>query len=226
MQYWRQKSGWLLLIAIMPTYFLIGFICGYGYYYLPLYAYEILGVVYAIKLVANILRAVDCKVQKQWIKSVVLILVAILSYLLSFPFVSATVEINQPRENYAPLVVADIIAEYNQTAEAPATLFCYYMADWGFYNACGIVPNVKYYAINNFTREEFPAMYESFDEIISEQKCDFVLATLEMYETNELLSSHYAPYFETKEDSKINFKYWVDTCYFEAPLIILFRKTI
>ena len=225
-QYWRQKSGWLLLIAVVPTWFMIGFICGYGYYYLPLYAYEILGVVYAIKLVANILRAVDCKVQKQWIKSVVLILVAILSYLLSFPFVSATVEINQPRENYAPLVVADIIAEYNQTAEAPATLFCYYMADWGFYNACGIVPNVKYYAINNFTREEFPAMYESFDEIISEQKCDFVLATLEMYETNELLSSHYAPYFETKEDSKINFKYWVDTCYFEAPLIILFRKTI
>ena len=160
------------------------------------------------------------------LKSVVLILVAILSCLLSFPFVSTIVEINQPRENYAPLMFADIINEYNQTAETPATLFCYYMADFGFYNACGIVPNVKYYAINNFTRKEFPAMYESFDEIISEQKCDFILAALGMYETNELLSDHYVPYFETKEDSIINFKYWVDTCYFEAQLIILFRKTI
>ena len=221
-QYWRQKSGWLLLIAIIPTYFLIGFICGYFYYYLPLQAYAVLGLIYLVKFITNV---IDITIKKQWVNGLILTILTVISFCLALPFASNMVEINQPRESYAPLVVADIIAEHNQTAETPATLFCYYMGDGGFYNAAEIVPNVRYYSQHCFAPQEFPELFASYDVTIREQKCDFVICYVDEFKKNEeFLLTYYQFYFGSLEKSTLPFRFFDATSYGENEIVILFRR--
>ena len=195
-RYWHQKSGWLLLIASFFTWLLLGFFCGYQYYYLPLYAYAVLGIIYTIKIVIYFFKKIDIVISGRTIQLVTVLIVSVISFLMALPFVGNVVEINRPRKNYTPIVVADIIADYNKTAEQPATLFCYRMAACGFYNAAGIIPNVRYYAQSSFTIKKFPIMFEAFDQTIVEQKCDFVLTYRSQYEANQdWLLAYYHPYF-------------------------------
>ncbi|MBS7400900.1 MAG: hypothetical protein KIG16_00075 [Eubacteriales bacterium] len=224
--HWRQKSGWLLLIAVLPTWLLVGFICGYVYYYLPLYAYLTLGMVYVVKLIAQMLQKADIKIQRTRAKVIGLIVTMVLSCLTAIPFVENISEINRPREVYAPLQVADIIAEYNQTAAQPATLFCYRMGDGGFYNAAGIVPNVKYYAQSSFTETSFPEMFASFDQTIAEQRCDFVVTYRATFERNqEFLLTYYHPYFNNDLDaSSISYDFYEPGDYYYNTIVILYRN--
>ena len=224
-QYWRQKSGWLMLIAVIPTWIMIGFFCGYPYYYMPLYAYALLGVIYAIKAVTRVLCAVDVVIRRQWVRVTITSMVVVVSFLLALPFVYNIQEINQPRENYIALVVADIIKEYNQSSNRPATLFCYEMADCGFYNAIGLIPSMRYYAQNAFTEKNFPEMYVAFDETIRNQTCDFVVMYSCIYDENEaFLSTYYDFYFGTREDSTLPYVFFAESAYHENEIVILFRK--
>ncbi|MCM1404237.1 MAG: glycosyltransferase family 39 protein [Prevotella sp.] len=223
--HWRQKSGWLLLITVVITWVMIGFFCGYLYYYLPLFTYTILGAIYAVKVLTKVLYAVGVVVQRRRVKSLWLALVTVLSFLVMLPFVHNLAEINRPRSAYAPLVVADLIAEYNQTAAQSATLFCYQMSDCGFYNAAGIVPNVRFYAQNSFTREAFPVMFDDFDATIRNQLCDFVVTYLQTYQENEtLLSTYYHPYLGTLAESTLTFNFYDSVQYGKNQIVILLKK--
>ncbi len=226
-KYWRQKSGWLLLIAVLPTGILIGCFCGHWYYYIPMFAYAVLGIIFAIQLVSRLFQAVELKIQRRWISGLILVLVAVVSCLMALPAVRNTSEINRPREDYAPLVVADMLTEYNQTAEQPATLFCYRMYDWGFYNAASIVPTMRFYAENVFTKDAFPEMFDAFDTTIRQQTCDFVIVYYDVYLANEtFLATYYRPYLgTTPEESRLPFRHYDATGYDERAIIILFRKS-
>lgn len=222
---WQQKSGWLLLITVIATWSMIGFFCGYLYYYLPLYAYTVLGIIYALKAAVRILQNVEITIKRRWASILMVPLATAISFLVALPVVKNLSEINRPRSAYTPLVVADMLAEYNQTAAQPATLFCYRMADWGFYNAAGVVPTVRYYAENSFTRESFPEMFDAFDATIRDQLCDFVITYQNIYAENEaFLSTYYRPYFDTLEASTLYTCYYEPTGYRENKIIILFRK--
>ncbi len=226
-QFWHQKSGWLLLVPAIITTFLVGFFCGYTYYYLPLFAYALLGVVYVVKMIVGVLQKVDVVVCKHWKICLLLATLTVFSFMLSVPVVPYVVEMNQSRENYAPLVVADIISEYNQSTNKEATLFCYQMADCGFYNAAGIVPNVRFFAKNCFTEDSLPEMYQAFDRTISEQYCDFVVTYLDIFEKHkDLLLQYYDFYFETKELSTLPYIAFVEYGYLEMEIVILFRKNL
>ena len=224
-KHWRHKSGWLFLIAVLTTWGLVGFFVGYLYYYIPLFAYAIIGVVYLVKLVAHVLCAIEVTIHRYWVKIVNVLLVTLVSFLLSLPFVYNLQELKRGHDDYAPLVVADIIADYNATATEPATLFCYQMADCGFYATAGIVPNVYYYAKNSFTEKDLPQMFESFDETIRTQACDFVVTYRNVFEEHEtLLMSYYDFYYNTLESSTLPFVIYEPSGYKETQIVVLFRR--
>lgn len=222
---WRQKSGWLMLIAVIPTWLMVGFLCGYPYYYIPLFTYAVIGVIYSLKLVVYTLNAVELTAKRCAAKVVWVMVAFVLSFFSALPFVVNLKEINRPRENYAPLMVADIIHEYNQTAEQPATLFCYLMADCGFYNAAGVIPNVYYYAQNCFTKANFPEMFDAFETTITEQKCDFVVTYIDTYQRNRtLLDTYYQPYQGDLQNSILPFSAFEPGGYIRNQIVVLFRK--
>lgn len=223
---WRQKSGWLLLICALVTWFMVGFFCGYGYYYIPMYAYASLGAVYFVKLLADLVLKVDLQIKHRALKIIGVVAVVVACGLLSWPLSVSTVDINRSRENYAPLVVADLIQEYNQNATEPATLFCYQMADCGFYNAAGIVPNVRYFAECSFTEASFPEMFAAFDEAIRSQATDFVVTYRTVYDrSSEFLSQYYHPYLNHElEASTLPFDFLEADGYNHSRIVVLFRN--
>ena len=223
---WRKSSSWLLLVAIVVTWGMIGFFCGYFYYYLPMFTYAVLGVIYLIKVVTYMLHAIDLKIKRRGIKIAWVAAVVVASWIAALPFVPNLSEINCPRGKYAQCVVADIIAEYNQTATEPATLFCYRMADCGFYNAAGIIPNVYYYAENSFTKEKFPEMFQALDKTISDQTCDFVVTYRNIYEQNcDFINAYYHPYFDNDlERSTFEFTFYEPGDYGHTSIVLLYRN--
>ena len=222
---WRQKSGWLFLIAVLSTWFLIGFFVGYLYYYIPLFAYAIIGAIYMVKVLANVVQTVEISVRRVWVKITMVAVVVAVSFFLTMPFAYNMKELKRSHDDYAPLVVADIIAEYNATAVEPATLFCYQMSDCGFYNAAGLIPNVYYYARNSFIEKDFPVMYEAFRETIRTQKCDFIVTYLNAFKEHETeLMTYYDFYFGTLEASTLPFVSFEQSGYLENQIVILFRR--
>ena len=224
--YWKQKSGWLLLIAVVATWLIIGFFCGFEHYYIPLFTYAVLGCIYIVKYIAKLVcfkfTRFKSLFDRSLFKNLGIICLCLISLLVAFPFVLNTIDINKPRENYAPLVVADIIKDYNQTAEKPATLFCYSMVDYGFYNAAGLIPETKFYARSAFTVDEFPEMYQAFDETISNpNRPDFVIA----FKHQVFLLTYYDYYYGTLEASTIKYVRFDDKSdYVSVEFVILFRK--
>ena len=230
-QNWKQKSGWILLVVVLTTWIMVGFFCGFKYYYIPLYAYTVLGCVYMIKYLVKFIMFYFYHTQiffeKCWPKVLAISLVASSCFFLALPFVLNIVEINRARENYTPLVVADIISDYNKTAKRSATLFCYDMVDYGFYNAAGIVPNIKFFARSAFTPEVFPEMYEDFDETILKQKCDFVITyKYQIEQKSKFFLKYYDFYYGTLESSTLKYVLFDGKReYITAEFVILFRRS-
>ena len=229
--YWKQKSGWLLLIAVVATWLIIGFFCGFEYYYIPLFTYAVLGCIYIVKYIAKLVcfkfTRFKSLFDRSLFKNLGIICLCLISLLVAFPFVVNTIDINKPRENYVPLVVADIVKDYNQTAEKPASLFCYCMVDYGFYNAAGLIPETKFYARSAFTVDEFPEMYQAFDETISNpNRPDFlVVYTCNFKIQQDFLLTYYDYYYGTLEASTIKYVIFDgDSDYISAEFVILFRK--
>lgn len=221
----KKQKGWLIPLAAIGSWLMTGFFCGYGYYYIPLFSYGILGAVYLVKLVHRLFISIDIVICRQWVCRMLLCFVVIGSFCMALPGVLSLKEINRPRNDYAPLVLADIIAEYNETAEKPATLFTYRIGDIGFYNAAGVIPNVRYWAQNCFTEDGLPEMYAAFDETIQNQVCDFVVLTKEVFFKREsFLTSYYDFYYDSLEDSTLFYKCYDGDGYRDYEFIILFRK--
>ena len=223
---WKKRGGVLLLISAIVSWLMVGFVGAYAYYYLPLMTYAVLGVIYLIKVVTHMLQSVGIVIKRRLVRVIWLSIVTVVSFLAALPLVGNLVEINRGRENYVQLVVADMIAEYNQTTGQSATLFCYLMADCGFYNAAGIVPNVYYFAENSFNEENFPEMFAAFRNTISEQKCDFVVTYRSKYEENkEFLSTYYHPYIDNNLDaSTLPFVFYEPGGYSKTEIVVLFRN--
>ena len=224
--YRKNKVGLVFGVTLISTWLLVGFVGAYHYYYIPMYAYVVIGVIYLVKVVSQMLQAIEVIIHRRRARVFGFTIAVVVSFFAALPFVTSIKEINRGRDDYAQLVVADIIAEYNQTAEQPATLFCYFMADCGFYNAAGIVPNLYFYAKHGFSRKGLPEMYESFDTTISEQMCDFVITYRFTYEDDqELLSTYYHPYFDNDlEASTLPFISYEPGGYLENEIVILFRN--
>lgn len=223
---WKQKGGWQLLIAVLLTWLMVGFFCGYFYYYLPLFTYTIFGAIYFVDIIAHVLTFHHLIGDRPLIKLLIISLFIVLEFFTALPFVANTSEIGRTREKYAQLMVADIITEYNQTSGHAATLFCYRMVDCGFYNAANLIPSEYYYAQNCFTEDSFPEMFESFDNTIREQKCDFVITYSRTYYANRIfLETYYHPYCENDlKKSTLPFLFFEPSHYGNNEIVVLLRN--
>jgi len=96
------------------------------------------------------------------------------------------------------------------------------MLDYGFYNVLGVVPTERFYARNNFTKETFPEMFESFDNAIREGHSDFVIAFKEDYEKNKsLFETHYI--FVNEYNTSF---YYLDVFYENQQFVLLKKSSI
>ena len=82
-------------------------------------------------------------------------------------------------DKYAQTQVAKDIRELNP--DNP-TLLCYKMVDRGFYRAAGITPSTKYFALNCYSRESYPEMYDEYERYIKEGVCEFVVVFKDTYD--------------------------------------------
>ena len=127
-------------------------------------------------------------------KNLFVIVALVVTFGSTFLFANGVHEMGREKSEYAQFSIAQDIKAFN--LEAP-TLFCYRMYDFGMHIICGILPNEKYFARNNFTKEELPEMYEAFETAIREQRNDFVVVQKKVYnEDKELLEEYYDCYKE------------------------------
>ncbi len=112
------------------------------------------------------------------------------TFSLSFVCGNGVFDLKREKLDYVQYQVAYDIKQLNQDDDY--TLFCYNMKDYGFYNACEVVPNEKYFAKNNISKEAFPEMYQAFDAVIINKKCDFVIMLKSDYlEKTNFVSKNY-----------------------------------
>lgn len=203
-QYWRERTGWLLLIAFLINLFLLVYSSKLiTYYYGELIPYAILGVIYVLKWLSSLISTKFCK-------KLTYILIVAAFILLTIPLSIITYEWGRDKEDYTPLVIAEVIKEYENTNNTQATLGYYKIGDFGFYNAANIIPNNYFFANNVIDEDRFPEMYKQYRESITNQTSDFVITQLETWNNaNEhaLLSQYYELYSNIDPNTPTSYHY-------------------
>lgn len=157
------------------------------YYFLPTIVFNLMGII----MMLSSFKYVGFKIVG---KCMMVTLSFIVMFSSSFLFANGIFEMGRDRSEYAQFQIAEDIRSFN--LEDP-TIFCYRMYDYGVYTVCGVVPEEKYFARNNFTRDEFPEMYDGFENAIRTQLHDFVVVQKNVYnEDKELLETYYDCYKE------------------------------
>ena len=202
-KHWKKHSGWLLLIAFLTTFILLTYSGkGIAYYYGELIPYAILGIIHALEFL-------NSKLNKAKYIELIYIGVVCICILLCIPCSVLTSEWGRKKEDYAPLVVADILHKYEKQNNKNATIFCYKVGDIGVYNASGITPNNYFFAQNVFDQKRFPEMYNGYYETVTSQKSDFIItlrSTWNKPKEQALLSQFYKPYTGDVETSTFYYR--------------------
>ena len=195
-KYWREHTGYLLLISFLITLGLLTWSAKtITYYFSELIPYAILGIV-------DVLTWVSAKLTLPHWRKRLYIAITGLCVLVTIPLSIYTYEIGRGRNAYTPLVIADEIHAYETTNNTTATLYCYKIGDFGFYNAAGIVPNNYFFGNNVFDEDRFPSMYQAFNYYITNQTSDFVVTERSTWETEQnFLSQYYQPYINNDLDA-------------------------
>lgn len=176
------KKAWLYTIPMIALIFSLLAMQSYIYYFLPILVFSILGVVFILTKCSKIESGKVSRI-------VSMILLPILCIGSTFIFANNNSEMGKSRAEYAQYAIAEDIKSFGY--DNPS-LFCYKLMDYGIYNACEIVPSERFYALNNFSEEEFPEMYESFEVAIIEKRNDFVVVEKYTYvEEKEFLEQYY-----------------------------------
>lgn len=182
--HWHEKTGWLILIAFGVNMTLLVIFFKAVYYYGQLFPYAIFGVIDVLEMVSN-------KLTLQRFQKSIYFAVTIICLLVCYPVFFAFHEWGRS----IPLQIASTIHAYENETNTKATLFCYKIGDFGFYNTVGVIPEQYYFANNYLSEQRFPEMYDSFRNTIATQSCDFVVTELQTWlEENEFLSRYYTPY--------------------------------
>ena len=222
-KYRKSYHGWILLLVFLVNFILLIFTAKrLRYYYIELIPYGILGII-------SILDWFNKKLTTQRFRkyysiiyvSIVLTLITLCTA-LSFTF---THELGRKSEEYTPLVVANIINDYDKSHSTQSTLFCYKIHDYGFYNAASIIPNNYFYGKNFMTEDRFPEMYESHKNSIINQTSDFIITELNTYnKEKEFLSQYYEPFTKNIKTSTF---YYHKVSYFnykDLKFVLLYKK--
>lgn len=220
-KYWRNRAGWLLLISFLVTLLLLAYSSKkIVYYFAELIPYAILGVVDVLILISN---KVKLPRHHYWLLPIIILVCFLCTMPLSPYYIH---ELKRNRSDYAPLVIADEIHSYEAANHTSATLFCYRIFDFGFYNAAKITPNNYFFGNNFFNENRFPEMYQSFRRYITEQTSDFVITERKTWEQEQdFLGQYYQPYRAdintcTYHYNKLKYYYYVN-----YDFVLLIKKS-
>ena len=218
-KHWTDRSGWLLLISFLVNIILISISTkGITYYYGVLIPYGILGALYFV----NWLKT---KFNLQQHAKIFFITFTCSLLLLCIPCSVTTKDWGRKQNEYTPLVVAEVIQNYASTHNTEATLFCYKLWDYGFYNALNITPNQYYYANNYIPEEDFPAMYTAFEHYIKNQNSNFVITELDTWEKEkDFLGTYYQLYDKSLSNSTFSYNKNNYVVYKNYQFVLLIKK--
>ena len=213
---WRNNTGKLLLISFLTNLTVTALTCkGNLYYFNILMPYAILGIIESFNFINKNLK-LPLKNNLIYIIYFSTFCLAI-SILLSFlPY-----DAKYSKDDYAPIVIADVIKQYKDNNHPNTTLLCYLIGDQGIHNLTGILPNNYFFAKNYINQEQFPQIYKCFETYIKEQTSDFVITdvTTWIFEYN-FLSQYYMPYTGDIETSTYDYTFGFGG----HNLILLFKK--
>ena len=217
-QNWNNYTGRFLLIAFLINFLLLIYSANkIAYYHNELVPYSIFGIIYILEWLSQ--KFINLK--KQWVFTAIFSI----SIILCIPFSILTYEWGRSKNDYAPLVVADTIQEYEKSNNTETTIYCYKTFDFGFYNAAHKTPNNYYFANNVFNQERFPKFYEALENYIINQTSDFVITELKTWESEkDFLAQYYQPY--TNDLSRCTFHYRKTNYfyYIHYDFILLIKK--
>lgn len=218
---WHERTGWLVLIAFLVNWILLVFTSKeIAYYFIGLFPYTILG---AIDILTIISQKLTSPHHYQWIY----IALTTVCIVICIPFSVLTWEWGRDKNEYTPLVIADVIHDYETTHNTTdVTLFCYRIGDFGFYNATGIIPNNYYFCNNLFNETDYPRMYEEIHGYITDQTSDFIITTLSTWNhERDFLSSYYQPYTGTIDEPTVYHYHQLHYFYYrEHDFVLLIKK--
>lgn len=117
-------------------------------------------------------------------------------------FGNCTIEIFFSKSYYPQFAVAERIEE---DGGEDATFLTYKMVDQGFYTACDRSPDFYYFALNNFSREGYPEIYDEQESYVACGLAVYVITTVEVWESEkgtllsryELLEEYSYRHFES-----------------------------
>ena len=196
----NTRNGWLLLIAFFVNFLLLTFsVNEFIYYYIGLFPYSILGIIYITKWISLKLKTKSFNFSY---KVLYLTGLLILCLVICIPCSPTAREWGRDKSEHIPLVIANIIKDYEKTNNTITTLYCYNIHEFGFYNATNKVPDTYYYAKNNFKEGNLPQMYEGFKKQISNHTYDFIITSRGNWESEKsFLNQYYKPYTSDIETS-------------------------
>lgn len=202
----------ILFVTLLIAFIFIEKTVKFSYYRLPICAFSLFLFVSPLVLFEKIWQ----KINLHKLINLLLCVSAIsVSLLLSLNYSNSICEITFGKYYYPQYSVAKDIKSFNTT---DPTLFCYKLMDYGYYNTAGITPTEKYFALNQFTQEQFPEMYNSQYEALEQARNDFVVMgkndyteLQSMLETNYTLHSSYSYLYYEKPG---------ETCTFEIVLLV------
>ncbi len=191
----KKQSVWFICLVVCSALLQL-FVKLYLYYFLLYEIFAILGIAYVLQKFGK---------REFKHKKLAFILTIIFAEIFSLGFSNHNLQLFMKVEDYPQVYFTNIIR--NDEIENP-TLFCYNMADFGFYNALNVSPNQYYFAKSNFTRENKPEMYEAFDNAVKNAEADYVVAkeedynnNFELFEKYELIATKSYTHHKTNYDS-------------------------
>lgn len=198
-RHWHQFKHYIAISLITTFICLIYIYDKFNYYLNTLIPFTIFAII-------EILECINTKLST--IKRFLLIF-TILTFsciIVVLPLSILPFEITREKEEYIPLVIADVIRNYENQLQRKMTLFCYKIPDLGLYNAKEISPNNYFFAYNNFSIEQLPEMYEAYNNTITNQTSDFIITSTETWRNeNDLLSIYYQPITGFTRSSSYNY---------------------
>lgn len=215
---WHGNGGKLLLTAFLINLGLLLLSKGYGYYYIELYPYAVLGVVLFIQYLAKYAWV-------QQLKAGIYLAVCLVCVVLCVPAGYTFYNLGRSADQFLAGDVAQDVRTFSTThGLTDPTLFVYKTRDYGFYNALGQVPTTKYFAQNMFTEESFPTMYQAFAATIEQQTCDFVVTELKTWQAEyDFLSQYYQPFTGDIGSSSYTYHYQYTCIYYPETFVLLCR---
>ncbi len=165
------------------------------HYYAQLIPHAILGVIDFLTILKSTIP---------YFKKLTITAITLFCIILILPLFSLCTEWNRNKNEYAPLVIAEIINHYEQNTQTQATLLCYEIPDIGIYNSANIIPNNYYFVKCGGPSPRLPQMPQSFLDNIKNQTSDFLITPLSVWDAeNDFLSQYYQPYIGEISDTYI-----------------------